>query len=228
MWDRPSLEGAFYKELEASLLAEFTGARPGMKILDVCCGAGRNTLALANTSAEMWGIDGAPEMIEQATSAAASSGLNNATFSVQDARTLSFENETFDAVVGTRFMYMMSPAEKTQIISEARRVLKPGGIVVFQFNSGFWGVKHEFLNLVHGKKPRLRNRYLWPGGVSRLFPGFRVDKVVGIKLPRLGLISRITGKPAAFTLNRMMRWPGFRHLTSYVLVQATKCQDEPR
>lgn len=221
-WEKPTAEASLYKELEAQLMLEFTEACEGKKILDLCCGTGRNTLALSRTGAQLWGVDGASGMVRKARENALSQGLDNVTFLLGDARSLPFSDDIFDAVTGTRFMYMMKPQEKKQIINEIRRVLKPGGTVVLQFNVGFWGIKHEIMNLFHGSKPRLRHRYIWPGQVTRLFDGFHVQSVVGVKLPRLAAVSRLLGKKVATSLNRIMRWPGFRFLTAYLLVKATK------
>jgi len=47
-----------------------------------------------------------------------------------DARSLPFEDESFDAVVGRRFLHHVPPADRTAIMREARRVLAPGGRVI--------------------------------------------------------------------------------------------------
>jgi SAM-dependent methyltransferase len=132
-------------------------------------------------------------------------------------------DNTFDAVVGTRFMYMMTIEEKKQIISEVRRVLKPGGVVVLHFNNGFWGLKKELFNLLHGKKVKISQRYLWPGQVKSLFKNMCVERIVGIKLFKLNLISKLLGKRFAFFLNRFVHLPYIGFLSSsYLLVKAIK------
>jgi len=220
-WDHPRPEAALYKELELSLLIAATGAGPGKKILDLCCGTGRNTVGLAHTGAQMWGLDGAEGMLEQARQHAIDQGVNNVTFQQGDSRSLPFEDNTFDAVTGTRFMYMMSPEDKRQIIQDVHRVLKPGGRTAIQFNCGLWGIKQEFLNLCKGRKFRLRYRYLWPGQAKTLFDGFEINGLVGAKIPRLALLSRLTGRKAALAANRLLRFFPFRHLSAYAIVIAT-------
>lgn len=220
-WDNAPEEPRLYKEIEAQLLREFSQAGPEKEILDLCCGTGRNTLALAGTGARLWGLDGAEGMLGQARQRAVELGLENVTFVCGDARALPFQDHRFDAVVGTRFMYMMNAEEKRAIIRECARVVKPGGKVVLHFNVGFWGLKQELLNLVRGRGFRLGDRYFWPGDARKLFEGFQVEAVVGIKLFRLGLMSRVLGRAVALRMNRLLRWPGLRYLSAYLLVVAT-------
>lgn len=221
-WQMSRVEGSLYKELEAGLLIELADAREGKTVLDLCSGTGRSTLALAETGAALWGVEAAPGMVERARQNAIDAGLDNVTFVLGDARSLPLLDEMFDAVVGTRFMYMMSSPEKKQIIAEARRVLKPRGTLVLQFNCGFWGIKQELFKLFVGRRPRLKDRYLWPFQAAGLFEGFRVECVVGTKLFRLGLLSRCIGRRAALRLNRILRCPGLSYLSAYALVKATK------
>ena len=213
-----------YVSLEAEMLQKLSGAAPGQHVLDLCCGGGRNTLAMAQTGAMMVGLDAAPGMLEQARTNAAECGASNVSFVHGDALELPFEDQTFNAVVGTRFMYMMSRHDKLRLLQEIHRVLKPQGKVVLQFNCGFWGLKHELINLFRGRKFRVRDRYLWPGQASGLFAaeGFKVKKVVGIKLPRLALLSKLIGQRSARSMNRVMTVPGFKFMTAYLLVQAQK------
>lgn len=222
MWRAADPEAQLYKELEADLLIEFTQAAVGRELLDMCSGTGRNTLALAATGAHVVGLDGAPGMVEQAQKNAEENGAANVEFITGDSRDLPFEDNRFDAVVGTRFMYMMDAEEKRRIVSEACRVVRPGGIIVLHFNVGFWGLKHELVNLFHGRRPRLNNRYLWPGQAKRLFEGLQIEHMAGIKFPRLAMLGRVIGRKLTIKLNRATRRPGFRFLCGYMLVAARK------
>ncbi|WP_336329363.1 class I SAM-dependent methyltransferase [Haloarcula sp. CGMCC 1.2071] len=46
-----------------------------------------------------------------------------------DARALPFDDDSFDAVIGRRFLHHVPPADRPEIIREAARVLRPGGRV---------------------------------------------------------------------------------------------------
>ena len=220
-WANADVEEQLYRELEAQILVNHVGACAGKKLLDVCCGTGRNTLALAATGARVWGLDGAIGMLETAQANAVAEGFD-VTFVQGDARALPFEDNQFDGVVGTRFMYMVKGEDKRTVVSEFARVVRPGGKIALHFNNGLWGTKNELAEIFFGRKPRFRDRYLWPGQVSHLFKGLHVDAVVGIKFFRLSLISRLIGKKNAMRFNRVLRVPGLAYLSAYVLVLATK------
>ena len=222
-WQTTHDEGRLYRELEARQLIALCGAAPGRKILDVCCGGGRNSLELAKTGATVTGVDAAEGMLVQAVENAKAEGVN-VRFKNGDVRSLPFDDESFDAVVGTRFMYMMDPSEKGRVIRECRRVVRPGGVVVLQFNGAMHGIKKELVNLFCGRGFRLRSRYLWPGMARGLFRGMRIRAISGVKLPRLALAGRIIGRPGALKVNALAEWFPFRHGCADLLVAAQKCE----
>lgn len=216
------IESQLYVELEAQIVAEFLQPAPGMTILDVCSGTGRNSRPLAKAGARVIGLDAARGMVEFARQKALEAGLDNLTFLNGSALELPFPDDSFDAVTGTRFMYMMTPREKRQIVSEMTRVLKPGGVLALQFNCGFWGVKHELANLLKRRPARLRSRYLWPGQIHQLMAPLHVEKLVGVKLPWVAKVSKLTGSRMALGINRVVRLPGFRFASAYLVVKAVK------
>jgi len=221
-WSTTHADGKLYARIEAAMLSEFIGASEGRRVLDLCCGTGRNSVAIAMSGASVVGIDGAEGMVEQARNVARERDLENVEFLVGDSRQLPFANDEFDAVVGTRFMYMMDQEEKRRIIQEAARVVRPGGAVVLHFNGFLFGLRHEFGNLVRGRMCRMRDRYLWPGTVGRMFQGLRVERVVGVKLPNLAILERAIGSKTALQVNRLARVPFIRFLCQYILVVARK------
>lgn len=218
------IERVLYAAIEAQLLQNYLRVSDGAYVLDLCCGCGRNTLALAsgNPRWHLVGLDAAPGMLAVARRNAENRCCTNVTFVSGDCRNLPFSAETFDAVVGTRFMYMMPWQEKRQIIEECRRVLKPRGILALQFNNGFWGIKEELIRRVLWQPRPVRDRYLWPTQAARLFEGFQVDAITGIKLFWLGKLSYLIGKSNAIRLNYLLRLPFFRWFSAYLLVVGHK------
>lgn len=215
-------EGRLYVDLEAELMREFLQPKPGMRILDVCAGTGRNTMPLAMAGADMVDLDAGVGMIAVARQKLRDAGLNRVQFVNSDVCKLPFPDNTFDAATGTRFMYMMSPEQKRQVIAELARVVKPGCPIALQFNGGFWGLKHELSNLMHGRPFRMRSRYLWPGDAAQLFGNLELRHVVGVKIPLLGAVGKVIGEGAARRFNRLARLPGFRFLAAYLVVHAVK------
>ena len=102
---------------------ELVEAKPGMRILDLACGPGTLSTALAAAVApggEVVGVDLAPGMIERAQKRA----IPNARFEVMDIERLEFPDAAFDAATcghGLQFVPHLDSA-----LGEARRVLKPG------------------------------------------------------------------------------------------------------
>ncbi len=102
---------------------------PGLRLLDFGCGPGAISLGLARAIApgEMHGVDMDESLIERARSAASSQDCDNANFQVGDITALAFEDDFFD-VAHCRNVLMHVP-DTSAVLSEIKRVLKPGGII---------------------------------------------------------------------------------------------------
>ena len=103
--------------------------RSGLSLLDFGCGPGTISVGLAKAVApgEMHGVDMEESQIETARSVAASHGQDNAVFHVGDVTDLKFEDGFFD-VAHCRSVLMHVP-DTAAVLSEVKRVLKPGGIL---------------------------------------------------------------------------------------------------
>ena len=115
-----------------NLTVKQVGAKPGMRILDVCCGTGRLSLALneaVGAEGAVTGLDFSENMIriaEQSLSRAASPG--SIQFVRGDAMELPFPDQSFDgATVGWGLRNL---PDLRQGIRELARVVRPGGRVV--------------------------------------------------------------------------------------------------
>jgi ubiquinone/menaquinone biosynthesis C-methylase UbiE len=101
-------------------ILESLGKVEGKKILDVACGTGHLVAAASAQGAMSEGIDFAQAMVE-----AARRTYPKESFRVADARQLPHEDRSFDAVTCA---FGLSHTEHPAVaISEAFRVLKPGG-----------------------------------------------------------------------------------------------------
>ena len=103
--------------------------KPGLRLLDFGCGPGTISVGLAKAVApgEMHGVDMDEAQIDMARSITASQGQNNAIFHVGDITDLEFEDSFFD-VAHCRSVLMHVP-DTAAVLSEVKRVLKPGGII---------------------------------------------------------------------------------------------------
>jgi SAM-dependent methyltransferase len=102
---------------------------PGMRLLDIGCGPGTITAALAGIVGTAIGVDIEPNAIAAARQLAANSSAPNLSFVEADMTALPFEDEAFDAVFFHAVLYHQSKVKLTQTLAEARRVLKPGGVL---------------------------------------------------------------------------------------------------
>lgn len=96
---------------------------PGKTILDLGCGAGYGTALLAEQGVSAHGIDIAPDAVEFARQKYSSSKI---AFSEASATSLPFPNESFDLI--TAFEVIEHLEHWDQMLAEARRLLRPGGI----------------------------------------------------------------------------------------------------
>lgn len=96
-----------------------------MTVLELACGTGLLSVRLAGSVKLLEATDFSEEMIRQAKAKTHSSRLR---FSAQDATSLPYAEETFDAAVISNALHIMPEPEKA--LAEIRRVLKPGGILI--------------------------------------------------------------------------------------------------
>lgn len=98
----------------------------GRQVLDVATGAGHTALALARAGAQVTAVDLTPEMLEVAKALTERESPDQpVAFQVAAAESLPFDDETFDAVTCRIAAHHFASPES--FLSEARRVLKPGG-----------------------------------------------------------------------------------------------------
>lgn len=97
-------------------------------ILDLGCGTGTATRFIAERlpNAQIVGIDLSPYMIAAAQLKARA--FSNITFLHANAEHLPFESNTFDAVTASLLFHEMPPEAGLNVMKEALRVLKPGGV----------------------------------------------------------------------------------------------------
>jgi ubiquinone/menaquinone biosynthesis C-methylase UbiE len=110
------------------LLIECSGVREEDRALDVACGPGIVTCALAPLAAQVTGLDFTPAMIEQATTLQAEKRLANVTWRQGSAAALPFADGAFDLVV-TRFSFHHFQQPRTAL-REMVRVCRPGGRIL--------------------------------------------------------------------------------------------------
>ena len=100
--------------------------KPGMKVLDVACGSGNQSIPAARTGATVTGVDIATNLLEQAQVRAAEERLK-IQFDEGDAEQLPYGDAEFDVVL-SMFGAMFAPRPEN-VVSEFKRVCRPGGLL---------------------------------------------------------------------------------------------------
>jgi SAM-dependent methyltransferase len=105
-------------------LVEAVRASAGIQALDLCCGHGNVAAGLVTAGARVTGLDFSPAMLDLARAA-----VPKARFVEGDAMALPFADASFDAVtIGFGMPHVPDPPH---VLTEARRVLRPGGWIAF-------------------------------------------------------------------------------------------------
>jgi len=121
--------GCFFREpcnIVQSLLGHFDS---GLKILDLGCGCGLDSIVLAGETNEVWAVDIAAERLAKARSNVSSSGHSSRiSVSWMDAENLAFPDESFDLIFANSFLMWV---DKDRMLQECERVLKAGGRAIF-------------------------------------------------------------------------------------------------
>jgi 2-polyprenyl-3-methyl-5-hydroxy-6-metoxy-1,4-benzoquinol methylase len=147
-YEHPSRYKRFFYGNRFRAVLDALDAQAGEEILEVGCGSGSYTRELAEIGARVTATDYAPSQLAQARGNLGKLG-SQVTFRLEDAQSLSFADERFDKVLLSEVIEHVPDPE--QAISEAARVLRPGGVLVVSTPSRF-----SPMNVAYGVKRRVR------------------------------------------------------------------------
>ncbi|WP_170318199.1 class I SAM-dependent methyltransferase [Paenibacillus thalictri] len=121
-------EGA-YREVKRMI--DWLQLPQGAKVLDLCCGMGRHSLALDECGYNVTGVDLSDVLLHEARRKDETSRVR---WVKGDMRNVPIE-ESFDAVVNlfTSFGYFNEDEENAKVFREMDRLLKPGGKFIIDF-----------------------------------------------------------------------------------------------
>ena len=116
--------------------------KPGERVLDIGCGGGGTTIAIAQAvapSGEVLGIDISSDLTDAATSRASDSGISNIRFICSDAASVELADSPYDRLF-SRFGSMFF-AEPHNAFSNLHNLLRPGG----RIDLAVWGPPRDNL-----------------------------------------------------------------------------------
>ena len=130
-------------------MLEVVPLEPGDRVLDMCCGTGNTTFAIAERAGERSKIEGVDLSRGQISVAKRQNRFSNVKFMVMDAAQTCFGEGAFDKVVIPHALHEMPRSTRLAVLREANRVLKDGGTLavmeldnppsrLLRFFIGFW------------------------------------------------------------------------------------------
>lgn len=111
-------------------LVDESGLSFGDRVIDLGCGAGRLSNALAAHVHEVVGVDVAQSMVEEANRI--NRFPDRVSFVAYDGFRLPFPDESFDSALSLISLQHSPPALQLAALLELQRVVRPGGTLVFQ------------------------------------------------------------------------------------------------
>ena len=197
----------FWRDAIAGMLEYVEHVPQRAQILDLGCGPGISTFALATRiphPAKLIGLDLSQEMVQIAreTHRQDWSHLKHIQFQQGDASKLNYPSESFDLVFGHSFLYLVD--DPLTVLREVKRVLKPNGQVVFMEPNGSG-------SLIQAARESIPNAGKWlhmPWSAARF----------GVSMAMWRIVSGGVGQMTVDKLSRLFHEAGFvEHSSSATL-----------
>ena len=94
------------------------------RVLDLCCGTGRQLEMMATENMELYGVDSSPAMLDQ------TSKFQNIHFIKENVADLDLHNESYDAVILSLALHEKNEMDREVILQTSWKLVKPEGHLI--------------------------------------------------------------------------------------------------
>lgn len=207
--------GSYVDATEKELVFSLWQTKQGL-VLDLGCGTGNYTMALAKQRIKMVGLDKSVSMLKLARRK-----LPHTPFVRSDVIYLPFKNETFTGVISITLFEFLSHPQKA--IKEIYRVLKPQGeVLIGTMNAiSLWFICKRIKSLFVETAYRYA-RFYTPRGLKSL-----LSQAGFVHIETRGVIYLPSFMPAFLTplaqfLDKKLSASAWRHVAAFVLVRGER------
>lgn len=170
----------FIDHLRAEKLRELLKPSKDMTVLDVGTGTGSGLMFLHEHVSTIIGLDGTIEMLHQAQEKISSKNMKSPKLVHANALQIPIADNTLDAVISLNFIHLFTPAQNQKpFFKEMERVVKPGGIIIVEFDNALLGILVGIFRKYFVKDIG----YNWPWDIYRLPSDTDVKKITGYSFP---------------------------------------------
>lgn len=169
---------------------ELAAIQPQDRILEVAVGTGAALLEMlkrVDKANVVQGVDLTPGMLEKARRTVTKAGFANTELRLGDARSLPFEDNTFDVLFNSYMLDLIPLADMPAVLGEFRRVLKKDGRLVLVNMSKEHGI--TLWERLYSATPARLVPYLYGGCRPVLMEGYA--KAIGFREVRREFVKNI-------------------------------------
>jgi len=167
----------YKKKVTSNAYNRLIGSLQGKRILDVGCGTGRGLVDFVGTAKLTVGADASQDML--LTAARKVEGQSGVGLVRSYAQALPFPTSYFDVVTSLNFLHLFSLQTQKDMIAEMKRVVRPGGVLVLEFDNAIHGLGLGLLKRWTG-----RERGSLPWEIRQVIgPDCQVTHVYGAVFP---------------------------------------------
>jgi ubiquinone/menaquinone biosynthesis C-methylase UbiE len=128
----------YKRTITSNAYQRLIGPLQGRRILDVGCGTGRGVAEFVEVAQLTVGADASQDML--VTAARKIQGRPRVGLVRSYAQSLPFPTGSFDVAISLNFLHLFSLHTQKEMIAEMKRVVRPGGIVVLEFDNAIHGL----------------------------------------------------------------------------------------